>query len=284
MKKCIFVAMVTLLVSCSDQQLTDGVADVKNAKHVQASDDKAKIDALVEKARWGDGQAFLQLADCYRDGIGVKKDLLGMIYMVAQANALGAINSEKDYFSQLPDDNVYKQCYNLMDRSSNELRDRKDSIQTKLNAMDNPDALAMCGIVSVECGDTIGGFEAFRKAADNGSDIASILSTMSNSDGKLRPDKNKLEQLVDRTPVAYKMLGRIYRNLEDNDNNRRLAAHYYLEAEKHALLSRHEIMWLLSYHKNGGDIQLSDEDLRRLNAYSRVPGDGREIVIDINNQ
>lgn len=102
MKKYIFVATAALFVNCSDQQLTDSVTDVKSTELLQTSDvnDKAKVDALIEKARWGDGQAFLQLADCYRDGIGVKKDFLGMMCMVIQANTYGAIESEKEYFPE----------------------------------------------------------------------------------------------------------------------------------------------------------------------------------------
>lgn len=280
MKKYIFMATAALLVSCSDQQLTEGIADIKDAKSVETINDKNKIDTLVENARWGNSQAFLQLADCYRDGIGVKQDFLGMMCMVEQANALGAINSEKEYLSRLPENNVYKQCCSLMDMSGRELRERKDSILTVLNAMDCPDALAIYGIVSIECGDTIGGFETIRKAADNGSGFAAILSTMQNGDGNLRPDKNKLEKIADKNPLVCKMLGRIYRDFEeDNDINKRQAALYYLEAEKHALLSKSEAMWLLSYYRNGGDIQLSDEDVRRLETFSNIPGDGREIII-----
>lgn len=274
--------MTALFISCSDQQLTDSVTDVKSTELVQTSDinDKAKVDALIEKARWGDGQAFLQLADCYRDGIGIKKDFLGMTCMAIQANVYGAIESEKEYFAQIPDDNVYKQCFALADMSSSKLRTGKDSIQTILNAMDCPDALAIHGIVSVECGDTIGGFETIRKAADNGSNLASVLLTMNNNDGTLHPDRDKLEKIADRTPVVYKMLGRIYRDSEeDNDINKRQAARYYLEADKHALLSKHEAMWLLSYYRSGGDIQLSDEDVRRLEALSHVTGDEREIIV-----
>lgn len=282
MKKYFFVAMAALFISCSDQQLTDSVTDVKSTELVQTSDinDKAKVDALIEKARWGDGQAFLQLADCYRDGIGIKKDFLGMTCMAIQANVYGAIESEKKYFAQIPDDNVYKQCFALADMSSSKLKTGKDSILTILNAMDCPDALAIHGIVSVECGDTIGGFETIRKAADNGSNLASVLLTMNNNDGGLHPDRDKLEKIADKTPVVYKMLGRIYRDSEeDNDINKRQAARYYLEAEKHALLSKHEATWLLSYYRSGGDIQLSDEDVRRLEALSHVTGDEREIIV-----
>lgn len=280
MKKSIFVAMAALLVSWSDRQLADGVADVKSVQLVQTSDDKEKFDALVEKARCGDGQAFLQLADCYRDGIGVKKDFLGMICMVEQAKALGIIKSEKDYLNKLPDDNVYKQCYKLLNSSNIELRNKKDSILTRLNAIGTPDALAIGGIVYVECGDTIRGFETIRKAADSGSNFASILLTMHNSNGELRPDKNKLEQIADKIPFVYKILGSIYRDFEeDNIINKRLAARCYLEAEKHALLTKREARWLLSYYRDGGDIQLTDEDVKRLEAFSYILDNEREVIV-----
>lgn len=282
MKKCIFMAMTALFVCCSDQQLTDGVTDVKSKELVQTSDDKEKFDALVEKARWGDGQAFLQLADCYRDGIGVKKDFLGMMYMVKQANEVGAIDKEEKYFARLSDEDVYKRCFDIINLSNSELRAGKDSIQTILNAMDNPDALAMCGIVSVECGDTVGGFETIQMAADNGSDFASVLQTMRNSNWELRPDKNKLKQIADKIPMAYSMLGRIYSVFEkDNDTNKRQKAHYYLEAEKHALLSKWGAAWLLSYYEENGDIQLTDEDVKRLEArfYSYNQDNEKEVVV-----
>lgn len=281
MKKCIIMFMVALLASCSDQQLAESIADVKSTELVQTFDDRAKFDSLVEKARWGDGQAFLQLADCYRNGIGVKKDFLGMIYMVKQANEVGAIDKEEAYFARLSDEDVYKQCFNIINLSHSELRDGKDSIQTILNAMDNPDALAMCGIVSVECGDTIGGFETIQMAADNGSDFASVLLTMHNSNGELRPDENKLKQIADKIPIAYIMLGEIYSIFKKENNiNKRLKAHYYLEAEKYALLPKWGAIWLLSYYREKGDIQLTDEDVKRLESrfYSYAHNDEREVI------
>lgn len=280
MKKCIFVAMVSLFTSCSDHQLMDGVTDVKSIELVQTSNDKAKFNALVEKGRWGDRMAFLHLADCYRDGIGVKKDFLGMLCMVGQAKGLGAIDNEGNYFDCLSDDDVYKRCFAIINLRTSELRDRKDSILTILNAIDNPDALAMRGIVSVECGDTIGGFETIRKAADEGSDFASVLLTMHNNNGELQPDKNKLEQIANEIPLVSKILGNICLDIEKDSNvTERQAAHYYLEAEKHALLTKREAWWLLSYYKNGGDIQLTDEDVERLEAFSYIQNNEGEVII-----
>lgn len=280
MKKCIFVAMMALLFSCSNQQLIEGFADAKTTKSVEKSDSKNVVDSLVDKARWGDGKAFLQLADCYRDGIGVRKNLIGMLFMVNQAVDLGCINNVKDYFSLMPNDNVYKQCFEVLNLRKSEIRERKESALAELGSLDCPDAQALYGAITVECGDTIGGFETIRKAANSGSDCATMLLTMFNNNGKLTPSINKLEEIADKIPVANIILGEICRDLEDvNGINERQAAHYYLEAEKHALLTKREAKWLLSFYRNGGDIQLSDEDVRRLETFSYDPYDGQEEFV-----
>ena len=81
-KNCMFLILVALIVSCSNHQLSESVSEVMSET---VMDEKAKanaeFNALMDKARWGDGQAFLKLADCYRDGIGVKPDFLGMVCM-----------------------------------------------------------------------------------------------------------------------------------------------------------------------------------------------------------
>lgn len=42
--------------------------------------------SLLNQARWGDGSAYIKLADCYRDGFGVKKDFFDMINMAFMAS------------------------------------------------------------------------------------------------------------------------------------------------------------------------------------------------------
>ena len=81
-KNCMFLILVALIVSCSNHQLTESVSEVMSETVVDAkAKANAEFNALMDKARWGDGQAFLKLADCYRDGIGVKPDFLGMVCM-----------------------------------------------------------------------------------------------------------------------------------------------------------------------------------------------------------
>ena len=65
MKKYLFVIMAVMLalVSCTDSQFLD-----ENTGNLSELSSFNEINALIEQARWGDGQAFVKLADCYRDG------------------------------------------------------------------------------------------------------------------------------------------------------------------------------------------------------------------------
>lgn len=97
MRKYLFFIVGMILASCSDQFNVENVADA--VTEPSASSD---VDGLVEKARWGDGQAYVQLANCYRDGIGVKQDFIGMVAMVSLADEYGGISRMEDYLSGSP--------------------------------------------------------------------------------------------------------------------------------------------------------------------------------------
>lgn len=282
MKKYIILFMVAILASCSDMQLAESIADVKESELVKENaNGSAEINALVERARWGDGQAYLQLADCYRDGIGVKKNFLGMLAMVEQAREHGAIHSEKEYMTQIPDDNDIKRFCNLMDKSCSQLIEEEDSIMAQLATIDNPDVLAIYGALRVESGDSIRGFEIIRDASERGSDFAALLNALPDWKVNIQPDNMKLEQLAERIPLVYKLLGKL--SLKPDENgiiDERKVAHYYMKADEHALLSRREARWLLAYHKDVGIPGLTESDVNRLEAFIRFPNERVEIVAD----
>lgn len=282
MKKYIILFMVAILASCSDMQLAESIADVKESELVKENaNGSAEINALVERARWGDGQAYLQLADCYRDGIGVKKNFLGMLAMVEQAREHGAIHSEKEYMTQIPDDNDIKRFCNLMDKSCSQLIEEEDSIIAQLATSDNPDVLAIYGALRVESGDSIRGFEIIRDASERGSDFAALLNALPDWKVNIQPDNMKLEQLAERIPLVYKLLGKL--SLKPDENgiiDERKVAYYYMKADEHALLSRREARWLLAYHKDVSIPQLTESDVKRLEAFIRFPNERVEIVAD----
>ena len=282
MKKCIILFMVAILASCSDTQLAESIADVKESELVKENaTGSAEIKALVERARWGDGQAYLQLADCYRDGIGVKKNFLGMLAMVEQARVHGAIHDEMEYVTKIPEDNDIKRFCDLMDKSSSQLIEEKDSVMVQLATINSPDVLAMYGVLCVESGDSIRGFEIIRDASERGSDFAALLNALLDWKGNIQPDKMKLEQLAERIPLAYKLLGKL--SLKPDENgivDERKVAYYYMKADEHALLSQREAKWLLAYHKDVSIPELTDSDVKRLESFIRTPGERVEIVAD----
>lgn len=282
MKKCIILFMAAILASCSDTQLAESIADVKESELVKENaNGSAEIKALVERARWGDGLAYLQLADCYRDGIGVKKNFLGMLAMVEQARVHGAIHDEMEYVTKIPEDNDIKRFCDLMNKSCSQLIEEKDSVMVQLATIDSPDVLAMYGVLCVESGDSIRGFEIIRDASERGSDFAALLNALLDWKGNIQPDKMKLEQLAERIPLAYKLLGKL--SLKPDENgivDERKVAYYYMKADEHALLSQREAKWLLAYHKDVSIPELTDSDVKRLESFIRTPGERVEIVAD----
>ena len=282
MKKCIILFMAAILASCSDTQLAESIADVKESELVKENaNGSAEIKALVERARWGDGLAYLQLADCYRDGIGVKKNFLGMLAMVEQARVHGAIHDEMEYVTIIPEDNDIKRFCDLMNKSCSQLIEEKDSVMVQLATIDSPDVLAMYGVLCVESGDSIRGFEIIKDASERGSDFAALLNALLDWKGNIQPDKMKLEQLAERIPLAYKLLGKL--SLKPDENgivDERKVAYYYMKADEHALLSQREAKWLLAYHKDVSIPELTDSDVKRLESFIRTPGERVEIVAD----
>lgn len=282
MKKCIILFMAAILASCSDTQLAESIADVKESELVKENaNGSAEIKALVERARWGDGLAYLQLADCYRDGIGVKKNFLGMLAMVEQARVHGAIHDEMEYVTKIPEDNDIKRFCDLMNKSCSQLIEEKDSVMVQLATIDCPDVIAMYGVLCVESGDSIRGFEIIRDASERGSDFAALLNALLDWKGNIQPDKMKLEQLAERIPLAYKLLGKL--SLKPDENgivDERKVAYYYMKADEHALLSQREAKWLLAYHKDVSIPELTDSDVKRLESFIRTPGERVEIVAD----
>ena len=98
---CLYLIMILLLASCSEQQVMEETLSSQKLTEQKSMtvSPQDSVMSLLYQARWGDGSAYLKLADCYRDGIGVKKDFFGMITMAHMAEWRGAINRMDDYYN-----------------------------------------------------------------------------------------------------------------------------------------------------------------------------------------
>ena len=272
---CLCIIMVLFFASCSEQHLQeDRLASTKvvEQKSVETAP-RDSVLALLHQARWGDGSAYLKLADCYRDGFGVKKDFFGMITMVSIAESRGGINRMEDYIYDMPDGNEYKTLFLLMDSYKSYLQENADSVEQVLCNNDSPEAKTLLGMITVDKGDTLSGKNMIKEAAEQGCSLAEMLLTVPDRKGRLRADATKLSMIADRIPLAYSMLGDLYFESDENgQTDKKYAVECYMKAEEHAVLGPHGAERVLDYYKNGGNIQLTEEDINRLELIVQLKG------------
>ena len=264
---CLCIIMVLFFASCSEQYLQeDRLASTKvvEQKSVETAPQDSVL-SLLHQARWGDGSAYLKLADCYRDGFGVKKDFFGMITMASMAESRGGINRMEDYIYGMPDGNDYKTLFLLMDGYKSYLQEDADSVEQVLCYNDSPEAKTLLGMITVDKGDTLSGKNMIKEAAGQGCSLADMLLTVPDWKGRLRADATKLSMIADRIPLAYSMLGDLYYEPDENgQTDKKYAVECYMKAEEYAVLGPHGAERVLDYYKNGGNIQLTEEDINRL--------------------
>ena len=125
MKKLLTVAFCMLmLASCSDQ-LTE-------TNHAPVEQNASEYQHYLEKARWGDANAYRKLADFYRTGVGVKADFIGMTAMLAMAEQYNRDLRVDDYMKALPEEDGYKRLFNTMDKFNKKDMDKVKSTASAL--------------------------------------------------------------------------------------------------------------------------------------------------------
>ena len=262
MKMYLFAIMAVLLamVSCTDNQFLE-----ENDGNLSELSSTNEISALIEEARWGDGQAFVKLADCYRDGKGVKQDFVGMLTMLAQADEYGGISNMEDYLKTLPEGSDFKLIFDAVDNYEKKNEDEATAKLEQLIAKGSPDGNAVQGIMTIERGDTLEGLRLVEQAATAGSTFAELLLCIPDWRGATNTDLEKLATLSDKIPFVNTILGKMYAGFEDeNLQNDQLAAHYFLKADEKACLGKRGARWLLGYHRSGANLPLSERDIQRL--------------------
>ena len=264
MKKYVFVSVLVTamaaLAGCTSQQLVD---------EAFVDDTPALIDdefvSLLEQARWGDGQAFLKLADCYRDGKGVDRDFMGMLCMASQADEFGGIERMEDYLKDMPEGSDFRLIFEAIGKFENNKTEEAQSLCEQLLTNGNADGYTVRGIMAVESGDTIAGLRLIEQAASEGSSFAKFLLCFQKWVDYENLDMEKLKALSDDMPFVNLVLAKVYTGWEDEGmKDEHLAAHYFLKADEMACLNKRGAKWLLYYHRNVSSLPLSGRDIQRI--------------------
>ena len=267
MRKYLLFVVVLILASCSDQFNVENVADA-----VLEPSAGSDVSALMEKARWGDGEAYVKLADCYRDGKGVKQDFINMLAMASFADEYGGISRMEDYLSTLPEESEYRLVFDAMDKFCGDKQEEGLAMAEKLIERDCAEGYTVKGIILSEQGNREEGKHLLERAAEKGSGFAELYLCIPDLKSKQNTDIGRLTALAERMPLANASLAKIYTG-KDNPNlkDEQLAAYYYLKADEKACLTRDGARWLLAYHRNGGNLKLSEKNIERLELLADSP-------------
>ena len=258
---------VLFFASCSEQHvMEDAFTSQEFVEHKSMTvTPQDSVVSLLNQARWGDGSAYLKLADCYRDGFGVKKDFFGMFMMAEIAKNRGSIQKVEEYICNLPDGCEFKSLVQLMDNYKFNDEESTDSVMQALRENDSPEAQTLLGFVMMDQGDTLTAKNLINEAANQDCSLAKLFLTVPDWNGVVRPDAAKLAVIAEQIPLAYYLLGNFYYEPDENGNtDKQLAVEYYMKAEEHAMLGRHGAERVLDYYSKGGNIQLTEDDVKRL--------------------
>lgn len=223
------------------------------------------IASLIERARWGDANAFKELADRHCTGRGVKKDFLDAIVRALQAEEHGG-GSVKDYLKQLPDGNILSLMRKCAGGHGGITPEEGDSVVNSWLSSDDPDTEGIMGLLAIEKGDTVLGKARLDEAASRGSDFSLLFPMIMRSEDFSSRDSARLAQVAGQHPLAYMILGKMCRQSSGNGHyNRDMAAYYLMKADEYGWLTAKDAAWLLQeYHKDEGSVHLSDTDVVRL--------------------
>ena len=105
------------------------------------------------------------------------------------------------------------------------------------------------------------------KAIEAGSQLALIAKVSLELDAVNASVIQKWEAMTDKFPIVHMIIANALRKSEKPAEHIKQIAHHYIQAEKLALLDRVGANYLLHYHENGGSVQLSKQDVKRLKAF-----------------
>jgi len=255
-----FLMVTVFLGSCTDKQFVENLND-----GTLVANQSNEFLSLIEQAKWGDGQACLKLADCYRDGKGVKKDFLNMLNMVDMAKQYGGIRNMDDYIKMMPEDSEFRLFFDAVDLYENGKVEEAMLKTEQLMTQGSPDEYSVKGIFAVENGDTLEGKRLMETASALGSSFAELVLCIPDWQGDNNPDVEKMKGLADRIPLASQLLADLYTGrFKEDMKDEKLAAYYYLKADEMACLGKQGARWLMYYHQNVSPLPLSEKDVQRL--------------------
>ena len=241
--KQLFISAAALLMmnSCSDYLQIADDASIATATVINWQD---SIAYYREKAREGDGNAYLQLASCYHEGHGVPRDFMMTYAMAKMAEQYGGLAKWEEFFLSMPADDPDRLTMEAMDDIGYLRRDEALRKAELLAAQEQPEADLIKGAVALEEGRKDEALRLFTLAAENGCPLAQMAVSVTEDVQKAKHD------FAARLPLIYCHLARECFETDDDPVEDERAAIYYRMADEHLCLDQYGVRWLLSYYEH----------------------------------
>ena len=259
------ILAVTMKVRCAYQQYLDTRTWEALAQVTKTS----KIDDLMAQAKWGDGGAYLKLAECYKDGLyGTKPDFMATMTMLSMAREYGGIRNPRVFMNNLPEDDNTRMTYEGMECIDDTDKEKGLEIAERLISKGCADGYTLKAFAFFVQGDSIEAMSMATKAAEQGSSLGKMLHSviiLGKERMKDMPDENTLANLAETIPLFNQFIAEEYiRTMDEHPENKTKAARAYLRADENGCLDKRGAQWLLTYMDYGGELPLTENDILRL--------------------
>lgn len=249
----VLLFMMILFTSCGEQGMS-----VDTEKYLTQQEDSYmdvatsssdSVQYYFEQARLGIGDAYVKMAQYYRDGTLGKPNLLMVMQMGYMAEEYKAIPNINALFNGVPDSDVTKIAFQALDMLNQV--DDEETLMAKANellVLGIPEGFIMQAVIAWKKGERYKSLTLCDKAIADGSIVADVFKDIIldgfEYEGKLQP--KTLLKITDRFPMAYRLLGDHYAKIpNDSVIDIPLAREYYLKASEYACLGRREARWVL---------------------------------------
>lgn len=265
-----FLCIVSLLLfhtSCNDGVMELESSDVELKTRVT----EQRVQNLIQQARYGDADAYNSLALCYRDGDGVDKSYLNMLYMYA--NYCKKTGNDIDKVVELFEEgHPFRLIVEILNSSLDEKTLEKLEQLMMYSPAEGKTINAVIDILSEK--DTVNALSVIREAENEGSELAALIQIAYYKEKEMKDDyEQSLIRLVDKYPFLNLQIGTLYveRYWESKDfSDIQKAMEYHYRADAYAMLTSRYACGLINMYKHFGKEGLLSCDEREMERLKKI--------------
>lgn len=268
-----FLCIVSLLLfhtSCNDGVMELESSDVELKTRVT----EQRVQNLIQQARYGDADAYNSLALCYRDGDGVGKSYLNMLYMYA--NYCKKTGNDIDKVVELFEEgHPFRLIVEILNSSLDEKTLEKLEQLMMYSPAEAKTINAVIDILSEK--DTVNALSVIREAENEGSELAALIQIAYYKEKEMKDDyEQSLIRLVDKYPFLNLQIGKLYverywKSKEFSDIQK--AMEYYYKADAYAMLTPRYAYGLINIYKHFGKeglLSCDEHEMERLKKIANI--------------